>query len=216
VSLVQGGQLSAVERARAGEALAALGDPRFDAEAWWLPKEGALGFVEVPAGKFWMGSDKAIDPGAFDDELPGHEVDLAGYWIGKYPVTVAQFRAFVEDSGHRPEDGYCLRGVANHPVVSVTWDEAMRYSEWLTEKLGGWGSTPEPLATLLRKGWRVTLPSEAEWEKAARGADGRVYPWGNDADPQRANYHETGIYTTSTGSKINQQEASPNTTLEIS
>ena len=182
----------------AGNALAQQGDPRFRADAWYLPDEPLLGFVEIPAGPFLMGSDEAHDPDAHDDELPQHEVTLPRYFIGRYPVTVAQFRAFVEGGGSRPDDPASVQGFANHPVVSVSWDEALQYCDWLTERLRAWSGTPEPLATLLRhEGWQVGLPSEAEWEKAARGTDGRFYPWGNEPDPNRANYDDTGINSTS-------------------
>ena len=128
------------------------------------------------------------------------EVELPGYWMGKYPVTVAQFRAFLEQDGRTPRDPDCLWGLPNHPVVWVTWDEAMAYGTWLTEKLRALARTPERLATLLRGGrWRVTLPSEAEWEKAARGTDGRIYPWGDGPDPECANYVDTGIGATERG-----------------
>jgi len=179
--------LEAKERAAAGDVLARLGDPRFRADAWYLPDEELLGFVQIPAGPFTMGKS--------DDQ---HQVELPTYYIAHYPVTAAQFRAFVEESDFQPGDADCLRGVDTHPVVWVSWREALAYCEWLTEKLRVWEGTPEPLAVVLREQeGRVTLPSEAEWEKAARGADRRVYPWGSDPDPERANYSDTGIGTTS-------------------
>ena len=101
-------------------------------------------------------------------------------------MTVAQFREFQADEGGG--------SLANHPVVEITWHDAVEYCQWLTERLREWSGTPEPLATLLKQeGWRVTLPSEAEWEKAARGTDGRIYPWGDEFDAGKANTGETGI-----------------------
>jgi hypothetical protein len=133
----------------------------------------------------------AGDPRVHKDELDQHPVTLPRYYIARYPVTVAQFQVFVQDS----KDS--LRGLSNHPVADVSWHEARKYCEWPTERLRVWKGTPEPLATLLRQeGWRVTLPSEAEWEKAGRGTEGRIYPWGNDPDPNRANYRDTGINDT--------------------
>jgi formylglycine-generating enzyme required for sulfatase activity len=184
------------DRASLGNTLARLGDPRFHVDAWYLPDEPLLGFVEIPEGPFLMGSKKG-DPLVYKDELDQHPVTLPRYYIARYPVTMAQFQAFVQDSSDQPKDKDRLRGLSNHPVVNVSWHEARKYCAWLTERLRVWKGTPEPLATLLRhEGWRVTLPSEAEWEKAARGTEGRIYPWGNDLDPNRANYRDTVINDT--------------------
>ena len=201
----------AKERVSAGDALALVGDPRFREDVWYLPDEPLLGFVEISEGPFLMGEG--------DDQ---HELSLPTYYVARYPVTVAQFRAFVEDSDFQPENADSLRGVDNHPVVQVSWHEALAYCEWLTQRLRTWEGTPEPLATLLREeDWIVTLPSEAEWEKTARGAlemkegltvggpgglriafqgenpsPDRRYPWGDKADPERANCDDTGIGAT--------------------
>ena len=197
VRVLQHNALPAVDRVQAGDALADIGDPRFRADAWYLPDESLLGFVEIPAGPFLMGSDDRRDS-LFLKASPQHKVTLPAYYIARYPVTVVQFRTFVEASGYAWEGRNHPQGAAHHPVVYVSWHDAMAYCVWLTARLREWSDTPEPLATLLRtEDWRVILPSEAEWEKAARGIDGRVYPWGNELDPNRANYDETGINTTS-------------------
>ena len=199
--------LPAIERARAGDALAQLGDQRFNPELWSLPSEPMLGFIEIPAGAFLMGSDRTKDSDALDDEQPQHGVELPTYYISRYPVTVAQFRAFVEDSSYLPRDADSLRGLDNHPIVRVSWYDALAYCRWLTEKLrqitpGKLGGAPNPVEGSFWEGLQsgrlaVKLPGEAEWEKAARGIDGSIYPWGDAFDPDKANIDETGIGNTS-------------------
>jgi len=184
--------LPAAEHALAGKTLAKLGDPRFDPDLWFLPMEPLLGFVEVPAGSFRMGDGEAQ-----------REVELPAFYIARFPVTVAQFRAFVAESGYEA-DPAALEGVANHPVVYVSWEDAVAYCHWLTERLRGAASLRGAADTdlfwqrLARCELTVTLPSEAEWEKAARGTDGREYPWGAEASPERANYGDTRILEPST------------------
>jgi len=187
------GSLTPIERAEAGDILARLGDPRFRPDAFYLPDEPLLGFIHIPAGRFIMGSDPKKDRYAEDREQPQHEVELGEYYIARYPVTVAQFNAFVEASKYQPRDPDSLRGLPNHPVVWITWYDALAYCDWLTAQLPQLPNLPAEL----RRGWRVTLPSEAEWERAARGTDGRIYPWGNEFDSDKANTIESGIGGTS-------------------
>jgi formylglycine-generating enzyme required for sulfatase activity len=127
---------------------------------------------DVPAGPFLMGSDPKKDTQADTDrELPQRSVSLKAYQIAKYPVTVAEYDCFVRAIGHpEPKSPYNQLTWAqqreerlDHPVVNVSWHDAVAYTAWLAEQTG------QP--------WR--LPTEAEWEKAARGIDGRLYPWGN-------------------------------------
>ena len=84
-----------------------------------------------------MGSTQR-DRLAYDDEKPRHRVTLPRYYIARYPVTVAQFRAFVEASGHRPADERSLEGLPTHPVVYVSWYDAVAYCDWLTTRLRTW------------------------------------------------------------------------------
>ncbi len=186
------------QRVSAGNALGYLGDPRLREDAWYLPDDPMLGFVEIPEGKFLMGSDPKRGQYAQDDGQPQHEVTLPTYYIARYPVTVAQFQAFVKTSGYKPADENSLRGVPNHPVIRVSWYDAVAYCDWLSDALKNWKDAPQVLAEKLRANqWHITLPSEAEWEKGARGIDGRIYPWGNKFDPDKANTHEVGLGTTS-------------------
>jgi formylglycine-generating enzyme required for sulfatase activity len=216
VQVLTTGRLPAIERARAGDTLAKLGDPRFNPDQWYLPKEDAFGFIHIPAGKFLMGSDPQVDKQAYDDEQPQHELTLPDFWIARCPVTVAQFRQFVSETDY-DFDRWQWNTVENHPVVSITWYDALKYCAWLTEKLrekekGIGERVDEELWEGLASGKLiVALPSEAEWEKAARGpltpgplpvgegdrakldSEVRAYPWGDDFDPDKANTSETGI-----------------------
>ncbi len=184
--------------------------------------------VLVPAGEFIMGStrkqvdeviQKCIKRGNsksdckrwYECELPQHTVYVDSFEIAKYPVTVAQFEIFVKETGYRttaekegsgwvwtgkweirqgadwrhphgPESD--VREKAEHPVTQVSWRDAVAYCQWLSEKTG--------------QTWR--LPTEAEWEKAARGRDGRIYPWGNrQPDKSLCNYNMNVKDTTPVG-----------------
>jgi formylglycine-generating enzyme required for sulfatase activity len=173
VHLLRTDLFPARERALAGKTLAKLGDPRFDPDQWFLSKEPLFGFVEVPAGPFLMGEGKER-----------HEVTVPSFFISRYPVTVDQFKAFVTHSGYGA-DPRALKGVGNHPVALVSWRDAQSYCEWLTERIRQLGGN---FANVM-----VALPSEAEWEKAARGTDGRAYPWGAEPSPEKANYDNSKI-----------------------
>jgi formylglycine-generating enzyme required for sulfatase activity len=127
-----------------------------------------LDLVRVPAGEFQMGSVMDRDKDAEDEELPPQRVHIPDLDIGIYPVTNLQYRAFVQATGHRAPDHWeeerIPRGKYNHPVVNVSWHDAVAFCDWLSRETGA----------------DFFLPTEAEWEKAARGTDGRIYPWGDD------------------------------------
>jgi formylglycine-generating enzyme required for sulfatase activity len=178
----------------------------------------------VPPGPFVMGSADD-DEMAGDYEKPQHrnESITEGYLISRYPFTTAQFAVFVEAGGYGerrywteagwewkqdrtgPETYGGVFDLPNHPVVRVDWYEAVAFCRWLQERLQitdcrlqVWREGELETSSLEPKTLRVRLPSEAEWAKAARGTDGRRFPWGEEPDPNRANYDETGIGTTST------------------
>lgn len=203
LAIIERGALSPVDRAAAGDALATLGDDR---PGVGLTPDGLpdIAWCDVPAGPFTMGNTEETDALAWDDEAPRHEEPLpAAYRISRYLISNAQYDAFVRDGGYterwrecwtdagwewRSDKGwsgpYRYGGafeLPNHPVVGVSWYEAYAFCRWLSAKTG--------LA--------VSLPTEAQWEKAARGVDGRRYPWGPDLTPDHANWAETGIGATS-------------------
>lgn len=180
VRLLRDKRLPAVERALAGESLARLGDPRAE-----VMTVGGIELYEVPAGRFWMGSADEDSQG-FVDEKPRHEVEIPyPFQMARFPVTVAQFREAVESGGVELQDPQGLGRPANQPMTVVSWQEAGAFCAWLT---GKWREERR-----IGRDWEVRLPTEAEWEKAARGTEGQEYPWGNEFEADRANARETGI-----------------------
>ena len=158
------------------------------------PEAGLSGFVEVPAGPITMGTDPA-DPLGYENERwsPAGgtgSVEVAAFFISQHEVTVGEFRTFVEATSFRA-DPQALAGPADHPVTFVSWTDALAYCRWLEGVLKTRPATPARLQQALKDGWRVSLPTEAEWEKAARGSDRRTFPWGNEPRKDRANYEMT-------------------------
>lgn len=176
---------------------------RFRADAWYLPNEPLLGFVKIPAGTFLMGSrpNPELPPYANEQwsaESEQGAVDLPEYYVARYEVTVAQFREFVLATGYKIPPNI-LREPPTRPIARVKWTDAVAYARWLDRQLRDSKQLAPELAERLNNGWHVSLPSEAEWEKAARGSDGRLFPWGNFPDNHNANFG--GVDTIDVGSR---------------
>lgn len=159
--------------------------PRFGSHSpYWTEPHGEPEWIAVDEGEFWMGSDENA-PGAYSDEHPAHRLWLPAFKISRVPVTNVQYALYAQATGCNPlrdwEDGYMPKDKSHHPVVWVSWHDACQYCRWLSEVTGQ----------------SIRLPSEAEWEKAARGAmDQRVYPWGETFDPLRCNSRELRLQDT--------------------
>jgi formylglycine-generating enzyme required for sulfatase activity len=138
-------------------------------------------FMRVPAGKFLMGSAKE-NKQAYADERPQHTVDIPyDYFMARFPVTNELYDAYARSSGIK-HPVYGWEKKKDHPVTYVKWTDAMEYCEWLNSLF----QNELPSGLVLR------LPTEAEWEKAARGTDGNEYPWGDDFDKNKCNTNKSG------------------------
>jgi len=137
-------------------------------EQWAMLDE----MIQIPAGPFSMGTDSER---ANSQDRPQHEVMVEDYWIDKYPVTNAEYARFIVSTKRRPpldwDDGVIPTGRYLYPVTMVSWYDAQAFCRWEIKR----------------------LPLEEEWEKAARGTDGRRWPWGNKIDPKLLNtYYSVG------------------------
>lgn len=155
-----------------------------------LAQDQAVTLLKISEGDFVMGSDPKRDPAAREDEQPQHPVHLTDYFVSQYPITNYQYQLFKDATEPRKfgDEGRGSKwqappGKETHPVVNVSWDEATAFCMWLSQETG----------VIFR------LPTEAEWEKAARGVEGLIYPWGDKWDAKRANTGDAYTGTTAVG-----------------
>jgi formylglycine-generating enzyme required for sulfatase activity len=177
-----------------------------------MDKENFLpSFIAIPAGPFLMGTpDRELSALAkayggtresYREESPQHIVELPAFAIAKTPVTNAQYAAFVAATGALPPITWRgpqpLDARLDHPVVGVSWDDANTFCAWLNEEMKNAELRIEnALSTegfsILHSQFSIRLPTEAEWERAARGVDGRTFPWGDLWDASKANTRDGG------------------------
>jgi len=185
-----------LRRLLAGAAVAALGAAPLALAQRATATVPVPDFVDVPAGPFTMGADPAATSDAFENErwspaAGTGTVDLPRFAIARREVTVGDFAAFAAATGWHA-DRAALNAPATMPVAHVAWTDAVAYARWLGTALAASPATPAAIRERLSRGWRVALPTEAQWEKAARGADGRRYPWGDDLRRDRATFETSG------------------------
>jgi formylglycine-generating enzyme required for sulfatase activity len=163
---------------------------RFPDQGRRVHDKTGIELIRVPAGPFLYGSADS-DEMAEDDEKPQRTVELPEYWIGRYPVTNAQYKRFVDATNHQAPPHWTGKSPPpdklDHPVVQVTWADAQAFCDWAG----------------------LALPTEEQWEKAARGTDGRIWPWGNEWAENRANTREAGIEGTTPVGRYSPQGDSP-------
>jgi formylglycine-generating enzyme required for sulfatase activity/predicted Ser/Thr protein kinase len=168
-----------------------------------IPEKRTRTYIEpelicIPSGEFLMGSNKKKDSQAYENEFPQHIIQLPEFWIAKNPVTNDEYRLFLKANPEQRKPVYWDNlefpiGKERHPVVCITWHEAIAFCQWLSTCTGK----------------NYYLPSEAEWEKTARGVDGRFYPWGNSWDNKCCNTNETGLMNTTPVGKYSKKGDSP-------
>lgn len=143
-----------------------------------------LDFIKIPAGDFLMGSDPRHDREAQADEQPQHVLSVSDFFIMRHPVTNSEYYLFIEATGHRAPlfwvNGDFPDDKAEHPVVGVSYLDAIAFCRWAGGQIG----------------LPIRLPTEAEWEKAARGSKGQVYPWGDQWEPMICNTREAKLKDT--------------------
>jgi formylglycine-generating enzyme required for sulfatase activity len=141
-------------------------EPDIPAGTTWVEPVTGMEMVWVPGGCFLQGTPPSED-GRYEDEGPVHEVCLNGFWIGRFPVTNAQFRKFAPNHDSKEYNGLNLNG-DTQPVVNVSWYEAMDFSRWLSERSQG--------------RYTFWLPTESEWEYACRAGTSTSRYWGDEPD----------------------------------